>query len=176
MIVCTQSSVDSDATWWRVDPAWFSNVSKSRLHGRLWYSSCSCKAMRCVLWDHCNTVLFWQYSCWVVLRSLSGKFCVWDEVAFLSLREQSLMYWSSVGVFTFALPDRALDAADPVSAKCFRVLRTRFCRNLRSCHDLLRKTIWLLTFSRCFDDVFPTVTVLLSKWSSLNVPNRKTFY
>ena len=50
------------------------------------------------------------------------KFCTCDEIFFLSFREQSLIYWCSYGVVMLGLSDRALDTADPVSVKCFRVL------------------------------------------------------
>lgn len=56
----------------------------------------------------------------VLLSSLS-KFCVSDEVVYLSLSEKSLMYRSSDSVTTFGLPDQALDINYPVSAKSFRV-------------------------------------------------------
>ena len=42
-------------------------------------------------------------------------FCICEEDVF------PLMYWSSDGVITLALPDRALDTTDPVSLKRFRV-------------------------------------------------------
>lgn len=51
-----------------------------------------------------------------VLSSFS-KFDICD-VAFLSLRKLSLMYWSWWDlIVSFALPDRSLDTTDPVSAK-----------------------------------------------------------
>lgn len=60
------------------------------------------------------------FSNWVLLSSLS-KFCVSDEVVYLSLREKSLMYRSSDSVTTFGLPDQAFDINYPVSVKSFRV-------------------------------------------------------
>ncbi len=93
-----------------------------------------------------------------VLRSLLIKFCICDEAAFLSLRELSLMYWSSDGVVTFGLPDRALDTTDPVPAKHFRVpctapLQTFSLAMIKESPSLLRITIWLLTLSLSSDAV-----------------------
>lgn len=69
------------------------------------------------------------FSNWVLLSSLS-KFCVSDEVVYLSLREKSLMYQSSDSVTTFGLLHvvvkqivllQAFDINYPVSVKSLRV-------------------------------------------------------
>lgn len=51
-----------------------------------------------LLLNHHKTsqVFFWQYRCWL------------ESWVFLSFGKLSLMYWSSYGVVTFGLPDRAL--------------------------------------------------------------------
>lgn len=95
-----------------------------------------------------------------VLCSLFIKFYIGDEVAFLSLRELSLVDWSSDGVVTFGLSDRALDTADPVSAVPCTVLLETFslARIWRwESLSLLWITIWLLTPSLGSDAFFPTI-------------------
>lgn len=83
------------------------------------------------------------------------KFCISDELASLSLRELSLIYWSYDVVVTFGLPDRALDTADPFFTKLKKMHRAApletFCLALIwhwKSSSLLRIRIWLLTLSR----------------------------
>lgn len=104
------------------------------------------------------------------------KYYISDKVTCLSLRELNLIYWSSDGVVTFCLPDRALDTTDLVSSRHFRVQHTAlfktFSLSLSRCWErpsLLGITIWLLTLSS--DTMFLTITNLPSskQWSAGNL-------
>lgn len=113
-----------------------------------------------VLWHHHSIGLFLRTLAEWSPASLFGKLCSCNEVGFLSLGAQSLMYWSSHGMISVGLPFCTSAITDPGSSKCFEAsLHCRFSHDLTS---WFRITLLNSLLRRCM----PTISLLYCKHSS----------